>query len=69
MIVITSRITLAIPVVDDDIVCIDALPVPATFQRYGGGGQQDQVNGARSLHKIYCGFAEINLRIRAAVDS
>jgi hypothetical protein len=70
VIVITgSRGCLAIPVVDHDVVFVDTLPVAAAFQRADRGRKQDQMYRTRSLHKTYCGFAEINWRSSAAVVS
>src|ERR1022692_3373793 len=73
VIVVTGRGTgggcPAIPVLDHDVVFVDTLSVPAAFHRHGRGRKQGQMYRARSLHKIYCGFAEINWRSSAAVLS
>jgi hypothetical protein len=61
--------SLAVPVVDNNTVLVDALLFSATFKGRSRGHKQNKMYRARSFHKIYCGLAEINLRSRAAVVS
>jgi len=60
-------LTLAKAIIDDYIIPVDALLPAATLQR--DGSKQYELYGTRSLHKIYCGFAEVNWRSSAAVLS
>ena len=52
--VITVRpgLALAVAVIDDDIVLIDALPPGAGFERRDGRHEQDQVDGSRERQAV-----------------
>jgi hypothetical protein len=70
---IEERRAVAESIVDNNVMLIDTLSLPATIECGDRGSKQNEIDCARSLHRtcrsVYRDFADISWFSRAMVDS